>query len=159
MRDSAPGRQKPADEPPAMAELRKLIVFHISLASLTVKGHFQKHFFPELGLTQKQVAVLWLVDGSPGIIQVELARLLGVKRASMLAMANILRARGLIEQQGPGTLDARHVPLQVTSRGRETLSRARRAIERHEAWVKQHYTPGERLAVATLMRKLYESAG
>jgi DNA-binding MarR family transcriptional regulator len=159
MPDAAADPWSPAAGPPAMAELERLIGFHVSMANLAVKGHFQKHFFPGLGLTQKQIAVLWLVDGSPGIVQVDLAKLLGVKRASMSAMANILRARGLVEQQGQGSVDARHVPLQVTSRGRKMLEEAKRAIERHEAWVKQHYSPSEQRAVATLMRKLYQGAG
>jgi DNA-binding MarR family transcriptional regulator len=112
-----------------------------------------------LGLTQKQIAILWLVDGCPGIIQVELARMLRVKRAAMSGMVGGLCARGLVARGGPGNGDARHVPLTLTGAGRRTLRKARRAIERHEAWVKQHLTGAEQQTIAALMTKLHQSPG
>ncbi len=71
----------PADQVRALAELEQIMGFHISLAELAIKAHFQKNF-AHLGLTQKQIAVLWLVNSCPGIIQVDIARMLRVQRAT-----------------------------------------------------------------------------
>ena len=74
---------------------------HISLAELAIKAHFQKNF-AHLGLTQKQIAVLWLVNSCPGIIQVDIARMLRVQRATVAGVVTILTARGLLRRTGPG---------------------------------------------------------
>ena len=141
----------------ALAGLQDLVGFHISLANTTIKAHFQRHF-AGLRLTQKQIAVLWLVDGAPGIVQVELARHLRVKRATMSAMVDKLAARGLLVRGAEGERDARHVPLALTPDGEAALRDARAAIARHETWVKARYTPAERRTVAELMRRIYDGA-
>jgi DNA-binding MarR family transcriptional regulator len=148
----------PPDPARALAGLRELIGFHVSLANTAIKAHFQKNF-AGLGLTQKQIAVLWLVDGCPGIIQVDLARMLRVKRASISAMVRGLCARGLMARKGPGDVDARHVPLTLTSAGESALCEAKRAIESHEAWVKEHYSRAEQRTIAALMTKLHQNLG
>lgn len=148
----------PADQARALGELEQILGFHISLAEVAIKAHFQKNYGDALGLTQKQIAVLWLVDSCPGIIQVDLARLLRVQRATISAVVNILTARGLMSRAGPGAEDARHVPLELTDEGRRVLASSKRGIERHENWVKQHLTVAEQKAVISLMSKLYRDS-
>lgn len=138
----------------AMAELELLLGFHISLANTAIKAHFQLHD-AGLGLTQKQIAILWLLDGCPAIVQSELARRLGVKRATMWAMIGTLCTRGLLERRGHGNADARHVALKLTSEGREVLAAARGAIARHEEWVKQPFDAAEQRLLAELMARIY----
>lgn len=149
------GGALPADQARALGELERIIGFHISLAEVAIKAHFQRNYGDALGLTQKQIAVLWLVDSCPGIIQVDLARLLRVQRATISAVVNILTARGLMSRAGPGPEDARHVPLELTQEGRRVLAEAKGGIERHENWVKQHLTAAEQKTVISLMGKLY----
>lgn len=151
-------RASAADRARAMAELQGLTGFHISLANTMIKAHFHKNF-GRLALTQKQIAILWLVQSCPGIIQVELARMLRVKRATMSAMIRLLTGRGLVARRALGGIDSRHVPLQLTREGDAVLDEARVAIDRHEAWVKQRYSQAERRMIAALMQKLYEDAG
>ena len=147
----------PADQAKALAELEQIMGFHISLAELAIKAHFQKNH-AHLGLTQKQIAVLWLVDSCPGIIQVDIARMLRVQRATIAGVVTILTARGLLRRAGPGSEDARHVPLELTSEGKDTLSRSKVAIESHENWVKQRLTAADQRAIAALMTKIYDRA-
>jgi DNA-binding MarR family transcriptional regulator len=151
-----PDEALPADQQRALAELEQIMGFHISLAELAIKAHFQKNF-AHLGLTQKQIAVLWLVDSCPGIIQVDIARMLRVQRATIAGVVTILTARGLLRRAGPGTEDARHVPLELTQDGRAALTDSKVAIERHENWVKQRLTAADQRAIATLMGKIYRS--
>jgi MarR family transcriptional regulator, organic hydroperoxide resistance regulator len=146
----------PDDQARALAELEQIMGFHISLAELAIKAHFQKNF-AHLGLTQKQIAVMWLVDSCPGIIQVDIARMLRVQRATIAGVVTILTARGLLRRAGPGTGDARHVPLELTDDGRAGLEEAKVAIERHENWVKQHLTAADQRTIASLMGKIYRS--
>ena len=145
----------PADHRQALAELEQLPGFHISLAHTAIKARFQRHS-PALGLTQKQIAILWLVDGCPGIIQTDLARLLRVKRATIWAMVGRLCARDLLERPGTDEVDARHVALILTDSGREILGRAKQAIHRHEAWVRQPFSAEEHRTIIRLMTRLHD---
>ena len=151
-----PDEALPADQARALAELEQIMGFHISLAELAIKAHFQKNY-AKLGLTQKQIAVLWLVDSCPGIIQVDIARMLRVQRATIAGVVPILTARGLLRRAGPGSEDARHVPLELTEEGRAALAESKVAIEKHENWVKQRLTAADQRAIATLMGKIYRS--
>ena len=151
-----PDEALPADQARALAELEQIMGFHISLAELAIKAHFQKNY-AHLGLTQKQIAVLWLVDSCPGIIQVDIARMLRVQRATIAGVVTILTARDLLRRAGPGSEDARHVPLELTEEGRAALTESKVAIEKHENWVKQHLTAADQRAIATLMGKIYRS--
>ena len=101
MSEADPGRRRWRPTARALAELQQLIGFHISLANTAIKAHFQSNS-AALGLTQKQIAILWLVDGCPGIIQVDLARMLRVKRATMSGMVGRLCERRLLERPGHG---------------------------------------------------------
>jgi DNA-binding MarR family transcriptional regulator len=141
----------------ALAELEQLLGFHISLANTAIKAHFLSHF-ADLGLTQKQIAILWLIDSCPDIIQSDLARMLRVKRAAMWAMVGRLCTRNLLERVGAEGVDARHVSMQLTDAGREMLGQAKQAIRSHEDWVKQRFAPQELLAIARLMTKLHGGA-
>jgi DNA-binding MarR family transcriptional regulator len=144
----------PGAQARALAELEQIMGFHISLAELAIKAHFQKNY-AHLGLTQKQIAVLWLVDSCPGIIQVDIARMLRVQRATIAGVVTILTARGLLRRAGTGTDDARHVPLELTGEGRAGLADAKVAIERHENWVKQRLSAADQKTIATLMTRIY----
>lgn len=144
----------PAAQARALAELEQIMGFHISLAELAIKAHFQKNY-AHLGLTQKQIAVMWLVDSCPGIIQVDIARMLRVQRATIAGVVTILTARDLLRRAGSGTEDARHVPLELTRQGRAALAEAKVAIERHENWVKQRLSAADQKTIATLMTRIY----
>ena len=137
-----------------LAALEQLLGFHISLANTTIKAHFQGQS-AALGLTHKQIAILWLVDAQDGMIQSDLARTLRVKRATMWGMVGRLCARGLLERPGTDETDARHVALTLTKAGRDLLARARQAIFRHEEWLKQHFDAHERRAITNLMARIY----
>lgn len=137
-----------------LAELEQLLGFHISLANTTIKAHFQGQS-AALGLTHKQIAILWLIDAQDGTIQSELARALRVKRATMWGMVGRLCARGLLERPGTDETDARHVALKLTEAGRDLLARAKQAIFRHEEWLKRHFDAHERRAITNLMARIY----
>jgi DNA-binding MarR family transcriptional regulator len=155
MPEAESGPVMPADQRQAMAELQDLIGFHISLAHTAIKAHFLNHA-TALSLTQKQIAILWLVGRCPGIIQSDLARMLRVKRATMWGIVGRLCERDLLERPGTDGVDARHVALELTDTGRDILCQAKQAILYHEAWLKQPFGAEEQQAIARLMAKIYE---
>jgi DNA-binding MarR family transcriptional regulator len=155
MGEAAPDPAKPADQRRVMAELESLIGFHISLANTAIKAHFQSQSVA-LGLTHKQIAILWIVGGCPGIIQSDLARMLRVKRATMWGMVGRLCERNLLERPGTDGVDARHVALTLTDTGRDVLGQAREAVLSHETWLKQLFGPEEQRTIARLMTKIYQ---
>ena len=68
-----------------IGEIRNIVGFHIRLAHGATYRHFTETF-ADLDLTQKQVAVLWLIDDRPGIAQTDLARQLRMDREPSRAM-------------------------------------------------------------------------
>lgn len=155
MPEADPRPARPVDQYGALAELQDLIGFHISLAHTAIKAHFQVSS-AALGLTQKQIAILWLVGGYPGIIQSDLARMLRVKRATMWGMVGRLCERNLLERPGSDGVDARHVALELTDAGRDILCRTREEILRHETWLKQLFGPEEQRTIVRLMTRIYQ---
>jgi len=158
MTEAASNREGPAGQRRVMAELEGLVGFHISLANTAIKAHFQNQSVA-LGLTHKQIAILWIVGGCPGIIQSDLARMLRVKRATMWGMVGRLCERGLLERPGSEGVDARHVALTLTETGRDVLAQARQAVLLHETWIKGHFTAQELATIAKLMTKIHQRRG
>jgi len=142
-----------ATAPDAFGDLDGIVGFHIRLAHGAVYRHFTTTF-ADLGLTQPQVSVLWLVDGTPGIAQTELAAHLQMDRATMMAIVNRLQSRGyLLRGKVPG--DGRKQALRLTDEGRAALVEAKAAIAEHEQWLKARYTPAEVRKLVELLARLH----
>ena len=89
-----------------------------------------------LNLTQKQTATLWLINGNPGVSQVQIAAALGMDRATMMALVDRLEGRGLRacasgrrRSSTPGALTNGGGPEHVTQ-GQDANHRARRIASR-----------------------------
>jgi DNA-binding MarR family transcriptional regulator len=152
--DAGPAQPFPESQALALAELEELLGFHVSLADIAIKAHFQS-LHCGTGLTQKQIAVLWLIGSCPGIIQSDIARLLRVQRATVAVVVRMLDSEGLVRRQDLGATDARHVPLRLSRKGATRLVAAKQEIRSHEAWVQSHFTAAERRTIARLMSRLY----
>ncbi|MGD2134289.1 MAG: MarR family transcriptional regulator, partial [Maricaulaceae bacterium] len=99
-----------------------------------------------LGLTQRQVATLWLIDANEPVSQSELAAALLMDRASMLAIIDKLDARGLI-QRTRSEIDRRRLDLQLTERGEALLEKARALSIEHEKKFTSLFSEGELLVL------------
>ncbi|RYE04062.1 MAG: MarR family transcriptional regulator [Sphingomonadales bacterium] len=120
-------------------------------------GAVQRHFgerFADLGLTQKQVSVLWMARDHPGIAQTDLARALDMDRATTMAIVHALEKRHLLERMKSGS-DARRVALALTAEGRALLGDAQAAIGEHERWLKSRFTDAELSALTEMLRRIY----
>ncbi|MBU6268421.1 MAG: MarR family transcriptional regulator [Sphingomonadales bacterium] len=144
-----------SDDPSAdtLGDLDGIVGFHIRLAHGAVYRHFTETF-ADLGLTQKQVSVLMLVDRNPGMAQTGLATQLQMDRATTMAIVNRLQARGYLVR-GKSRVDGRMQTLDLTDAGRAALADARQAIAAHEAWLKARYTPAEVRKLIELLARLH----
>jgi len=137
-----------------IGEIRDIVGFHLRLAHGAVYRHFTETF-TDLGLTQKQVSVLWLVDDHPGIAQTGLAQRMRMDRATTMAIVNRLEARDLLER-GKSETDGRKQTLNLTGAGRAMLATAKEAIRSHEDWLKSRYTAREVNILIELLTRLHE---
>lgn len=137
-----------------IGEIQSIVGFHIRLAHGAVYRHFSESF-ADLGLTQKQVSVLWLVDDHPGIAQAGLAQRMRMDRATTMAIVNRLQARGLLER-GKSHTDGRKQTLNLTEAGRKMLQVAKEAIAEHERWLKSRFTDKEVAVLIELLTRIHE---
>lgn len=131
----------------------KIVGLHIRLANSAVYRHFTETF-SDLGLTQKQVSALWLIDDHPGIAQADIGRLLQMDRATVMAIINRLQERGLVER-GASTADRRRQTLHLTDKGYASLVVARETIDEHEKWLKARFSPAETALLIELLSRIH----
>jgi DNA-binding MarR family transcriptional regulator len=143
----------PADETIALGDLDDILGLHLRRAHGAVQRHFGERF-AELGLTQKQVSVLWLAGDHPGVAQTDLARTLDMDRASTMAIVHSLERRGLLER-AKSAGDARRIAFRLTKAGETTLHEAKAAIAEHEAWLKDRFSTAELDQLFALLRRIH----
>ena len=139
---------------PARGPLDEILGLRIRLAHGAVQRHFAEHF-AHLGLTQKQVSVLWLTQDAPGLAQADLARRLQMDRATTMAIVHALEKRGLVARARVSG-DARRIGLRLTDSGSAMLEEARHAIAAHEAWLKERFTAREVTMLSRLLERIYD---
>ena len=110
----------------------------------------------DLNLTQKQCAVLVLLDANPGVSQIEIAAALGMDRASMMALVDRLDQRNLIKRQH-SKIDKRRQELRLNAQGVKILAEALVLINQHEERFLKKFTLEERLHLKDDLKRLYES--
>ena len=137
-----------------VGEIGSIVGFHLRLAHGAVYRHFSETF-ADLGLTQKQVSILWLIDDRPDIAQTDLAQLMRMDRATTMAIVNRLQARKLL-LRGKSPTDGRKQTLNLTDDGRAILERAKLAIRDHEAWLKSRFTEREVSKLIELLTRIHE---
>jgi DNA-binding MarR family transcriptional regulator len=133
--------------------LDQIVGFHLRMAQGAVYRHFTDTF-SDLGLTQKQVSVLWLISQNAGIAQADLGRMLQIDRATMMAIVNRLQERGLVVRDR-SAVDGRRQTLTLTPTGKSRLAEARLAIQAHEEWLKSRFTAGEIAILVELLRRIH----
>jgi DNA-binding MarR family transcriptional regulator len=136
-----------------IGEIDELLGFHIRLAHGTVYRHFMRSF-KALGMTQKQVSVLWLVADHPGISQSELSKRLQLDRATVMAIVNRLAKRKFMVR-GASASDGRKQTLTLAAAGSRVLLQAKRAIRAHEKWLKSRFSARELTTLVALLRRVH----
>ncbi len=139
---------------PGFGLLDGIVGFHLRLAHGAVYRHFTETF-SELGLTQKQVSVLWMVGDKPGVAQIELGSRLRMDRATTMTIVNRLQERGYMRRERSSS-DGRKQALHLTPAGEAALVEATQCIELHEAWLKSRFTPQEVEKLVEMLARIHE---
>jgi len=134
-------------------ELDRNLGLRIRRAHGAVQRHFADHF-SGLGLTQKQVSVLWLTGDHPDLAQTDLAAALDMDRATTMALVHALEKRGLLARS-PSQGDKRRIAFRLTPAGEALLAEAKAAISEHEAWLKARFKPAELAALEEFLARIY----
>jgi DNA-binding MarR family transcriptional regulator len=134
--------------------LADIVGFHIRLAHVAVYRHFTETF-TDLGLTQKQVSVLWLVDDRPGIAQIDVGQRLQMDRATTMTIVNRLQGREYLRRER-SEIDGRKQALHLTDTGRKALGKAKACIAQHEAWLKERFTRAEVEKLVEMLARIHE---
>jgi DNA-binding MarR family transcriptional regulator len=82
------------------------------------------------GLRVAEASVLRVIEANPDIIQSDIGRMLGIKRANMTPLVGTLEERGLVMRS---LADGRSHSLRLTAAGAEAAAEAGRRIAAHEA--------------------------
>ena len=140
--------------PDSIAALGDILGFHIRLAHGAVYRHFTETF-TGLGLTQKQVSVLWLVAEEPGIAQIAVGGRLRMDRATTMTIVNRLQDRELMRRERSQD-DGRKQALHVTAAGLAALDEAKACIAAHEAWLKSRFSSDEVKKLVEMLSRIHE---
>jgi DNA-binding MarR family transcriptional regulator len=109
--------------------LNKLCGYVLHRAAAAALAELNERLAP-LGLRHAGVAMLMLIAARPGITQSQAGRILDIQRANMVPFVARLEGLGAVRRR---QVDGRSQALELTSRGRALLERARRVVETHEA--------------------------
>lgn len=102
--------------------------FQLRRASNAMIADLSKRLSP-LDLTVTKASVMLLIDLNPGITQIQISRVLAVKRANMVPLINALDKSGLVEKT---RVDGRSQGLQLSERGKEVCARVHKIVQAHE---------------------------
>ena len=127
--------------------LGELVGYAIRRAQIAIYKDFEKSV---TGLTPPLLAALILIDANPGINQTRLGQVMGVNRATIMALIDRLAALKLV-RRAPSAADRRANVLQLTDLGRKRHRIASAEVQAHDARIAGNLAPAE---LKTLRRLL-----
>jgi DNA-binding MarR family transcriptional regulator len=133
-------------------QLDDLLGFRLRMAHIALYREFMSAL-ADVEVTQRQVAVLWLVGANPGVSQGELGAALAMDSATMVAVIDRLTREGRIVRVQSET-DRRRRELHLTPAGIKTLKSAKAAIARLEKLAAAGLREGELSALLATLGKL-----
>ncbi len=136
-----------------LAGLDGIVGLHLGIGHSLLILKLEPQLKP-LGLTAKQVTILWLADANPDISQIEISRFLEIERATIHQFTKSLVKNAMIEIV-PSRSDRRATRIQLTDKGREKLALARDIIIGHETEAMSVLTALEKRLLLDLLMKLH----
>jgi DNA-binding MarR family transcriptional regulator len=115
---------------PAELEVHRRLGYLLKHAFFALEALNDRALAP-FDLTARELSLLMVVADLRSASQQELAHALGIDRTTMVAFADLLEGKGLVQRR-PDPSDRRRNVVEVTARGKRTLERARRASDEAE---------------------------
>ncbi|MBC2778958.1 MarR family winged helix-turn-helix transcriptional regulator [Parasphingopyxis marina] len=136
-----------------LAELQAIVGFQVSLAHNMIRRDFDRNC-SELGLTQKQIAILWVVEHCPNTVQTDLVEMFQSDRSTISNLVRRLKSAGHVDFRDSRD-DGRVVPLKITSAGASKLREAKKLIEAHEGRVAYHLAPADKDVLVRALGRIH----
>ncbi|WP_374573894.1 MarR family winged helix-turn-helix transcriptional regulator [Phenylobacterium sp.] len=111
----------------------------------------------EIGLTQRQYAVLAAVEAREGLTQTDLVRITGIDRSTLADMAQRMIAKGLLVRERSAE-DARANAVRLSEQGRLLLAEAGPRVDAADARLLRLLSSGKRDGFVSLLRDLARSS-
>ncbi len=140
------------DDTNPIGALAPLVGYQLRRASAAFAVNFA-HAVEGTGMRQGLFGILAVVSDQPGINQGAVGRLLGVKRANMVALINELVDRGLIARDVDPN-DRRAFLLSLTDGGRTMLQTCLTRIDAHEREMLAGFSFAERAMLLELLGRI-----
>ncbi|HEX8412311.1 MAG TPA: MarR family transcriptional regulator [Sphingomicrobium sp.] len=132
--------------------LESLVGYHLRRASSAFLTDFMRAM-EGTGMRQVLIGILSIVAANPGINQGNVGRLLGIKRANMVALINELLERGLIKRANAKD-DKRAFTLRLSEKGEAALAESLVRIRAHEAHMLKELNPDEQATLVVLLGRI-----
>jgi DNA-binding MarR family transcriptional regulator len=130
-----------------------IIGYRLRLAQIAVFKDFRKSF-EALHLKPVEYTVISLVQANPGVRQGELGEALGIKRANMVSLINLLAGRGILERR-PVAGDRRSHALHLTPAGAAFAVGMQKTWRRHERrWIERLGGEAERDRLVAMLDRI-----
>ncbi|MHA6718643.1 MarR family winged helix-turn-helix transcriptional regulator [Sphingomonas sp. RS6] len=143
-------------EQESIGALTPLVGYHLRRASSAFAADFTAAM-EGTGLRQVPFAVLSVVSANPRINQGSVGRILGIKRANMVALITELVEMGLIDRAVDAN-DRRAFSLTLTIAGAAALADAVGRIEAHERKMLADMSDAERATLLDLLGRIERSS-
>jgi DNA-binding MarR family transcriptional regulator len=154
-RDGATARKRSADTEADLFDmglLEQSVGYRLRRAQLSIFAKVTQQL-SDLDLRPGQVGVLTLIERNPGITQVEVCNALGIQRANLVTLINVLEERGVVERQAV-VADRRSNALVLTAEGRRLLRKAAEAHRSAEAAITRRLGAAGRDQLLALLDQL-----
>ncbi len=136
--------------------LTELVGYHLRRAQAAVFSHFLDHIGGH-GVTPGQFGVLVLIDANAGLSQSALAKALGIKRSTMVAVIDRLEQLGWVERVASVT-DRRSYALALTKAGTDILSQVTPLVRGHERHINAELSGQEKATLIALLDRVTGAA-
>jgi len=137
----------------SLGGLEDLLGFHLRRAQAAMYRHFVAAL-AKLELTQRQFAVLELLNANPGASQVDLAGILTLDRPAVMTVIDRLEERRLVIRQRSRS-DRRRQEIRLTETGSELLLNARKLVRRHDARFTSRFSKAETQVLIGALKRVY----
>lgn len=134
--------------------LAELLGYHMRRASAVMMADLGERL-AAIELRPTEATILLLIDTTPGCIQSDIGRILGIQRANMAPLIANLDKNGFISR---APVDGRSHALHLTNSGTAKMAEARARIEAHENSFQSMFSNKESAALIEAMRKISDSA-
>jgi len=122
-----------------------------------VAGRRASQKLAALGFDTRHYAVLAAIGESAGPSQQEVAGMLGIDRATLVALADDLEGQGLIERTRSGQ-DRRAYSLRLTDAGTAAMNQADALMDECDDEVTRVLTAAERAQLAGMLARMFAAA-